>query len=256
MFDTMRMAKKIKEARIAKNMTQMKLAENMGVSYQAISSWERGNSMPDIAKLEPLCEILGISIDELLGSNTMASSVKKVAHPEEESELELEELETVAPMLPPDELQDFVEKTLEKEKKIDFSRVVGLAPFLEEEVWSELAEKAAVTDLEEVSYIAPFLNGKTLGKIAMKVVENQETVDFSAISVLAPFIRKGDLEKMVKKAKITSFEQIVSIAPFLPAQALREMAEKVNPENLEELNYIAPFLDSRTLGELVRKLMK
>lgn len=51
MFDTARIAQKIKEARIARNMTQMNLADAMEVSYQAVSNWERGNSMPDIAKL-------------------------------------------------------------------------------------------------------------------------------------------------------------------------------------------------------------
>ena len=52
MFDTMKVARKIREARNARNMTQMALADEMGVSYQAVSNWERGNSMPDISKLE------------------------------------------------------------------------------------------------------------------------------------------------------------------------------------------------------------
>ena len=69
MFDTMKIAKKIKEARIAKNMTQMNLADAMGVSYQAVSNWERGNSMPDISKLEDLCNALDLSIGELLGQH-------------------------------------------------------------------------------------------------------------------------------------------------------------------------------------------
>jgi len=44
MFDIMKISKKIKEARIARNMTQMNLAEEMDVSFQAVSSWERGVS--------------------------------------------------------------------------------------------------------------------------------------------------------------------------------------------------------------------
>ena len=57
MFDTMKIAAVIKQARIDRNMTQMNLADAMGVSYQAVSNWERGNSMPDIAKLEDLWKI-------------------------------------------------------------------------------------------------------------------------------------------------------------------------------------------------------
>ena len=44
MFDTMKVAKRIREARIGKNMTQMQLADAMRVSYQAVSNWERGVS--------------------------------------------------------------------------------------------------------------------------------------------------------------------------------------------------------------------
>ena len=68
MFDTMKTAKKIKEARISLDMTQMNLADAMEVSYQAVSNWERGNSMPDISKLEQLCKILHLTMEELLGS--------------------------------------------------------------------------------------------------------------------------------------------------------------------------------------------
>lgn len=42
MFDIMKVARNIKEARIARDMTQMNLADAMEVSYQAVSNWERG----------------------------------------------------------------------------------------------------------------------------------------------------------------------------------------------------------------------
>ena len=41
MFDTRIVSKRIREARIAQNMTQMALADAMDVSYQAVSNWER-----------------------------------------------------------------------------------------------------------------------------------------------------------------------------------------------------------------------
>ena len=48
-------------------MTQMELADEMNISFQAVSNWERGNSMPDISKLPELAELFGITVDELLG---------------------------------------------------------------------------------------------------------------------------------------------------------------------------------------------
>jgi class 3 adenylate cyclase len=49
--------------------TQNDLASSLQVSPQAVSKWERGENAPDIATLPALSEILGVSIDTLLGSN-------------------------------------------------------------------------------------------------------------------------------------------------------------------------------------------
>ena len=57
---------KILELRKARSLTQEKLGEQLGISSQAVSKWENGDSMPDILVLPQLCEILGISIDTLL----------------------------------------------------------------------------------------------------------------------------------------------------------------------------------------------
>jgi transcriptional regulator with XRE-family HTH domain len=56
----------IQEVRKGKGLTQKELADRLGVSDKAVSKWETGRSMPDTSLLEPLCEELGISINELL----------------------------------------------------------------------------------------------------------------------------------------------------------------------------------------------
>ena len=66
-----------KNARTKLNMTQMNLADEMGVSYQAVSNWERGNSMPDISKLPELCKILNISFEELVGEESQEVEITK-----------------------------------------------------------------------------------------------------------------------------------------------------------------------------------
>lgn len=47
-------------------MTQLELAEQMGVTDKAVSKWERDLSCPDIASLPKLAEIFGMSMDELM----------------------------------------------------------------------------------------------------------------------------------------------------------------------------------------------
>lgn len=63
---TKTIGEKILELRKARSLTQEKLGEQLGISSQAVSKWENGDSMPDIMILPQLCEILGISIDSLL----------------------------------------------------------------------------------------------------------------------------------------------------------------------------------------------
>lgn len=56
----------IRELRKEKDMTQKQLADLLHITDRAVSKWERGVCAPDIALLEPLAEILGISIVELI----------------------------------------------------------------------------------------------------------------------------------------------------------------------------------------------
>ena len=62
-----KIGRKIASLRKAADMTQPELADRLAISFQAVSNWERGMSMPDISNLPELAEIFGVSIDELLG---------------------------------------------------------------------------------------------------------------------------------------------------------------------------------------------
>ena len=49
-----------------RGMTQLELAERMGVTDKAVSKWERDLSLPDTASLPKLAETLGVTVDELM----------------------------------------------------------------------------------------------------------------------------------------------------------------------------------------------
>lgn len=49
-----------------RGMTQLELAEKMGVTDKAVSKWERDLSFPDVSSIPKLAEILGVSVDELM----------------------------------------------------------------------------------------------------------------------------------------------------------------------------------------------
>ena len=57
---------RIARLRKEKGMTQLELADRMGVTDKAVSKWERDVSCPDIASMPRLAEVLGTTVDELI----------------------------------------------------------------------------------------------------------------------------------------------------------------------------------------------
>ncbi len=65
-MDQVKIGKFIAECRRKCNLTQMQLAEKLNITDRAISKWETGKSLPDSSIMLELCEILGISVNDLL----------------------------------------------------------------------------------------------------------------------------------------------------------------------------------------------
>ena len=65
-FDANVLAKNMKKYRMAKNITQQALAEQLGVSPQSVSKWECAQAVPEIAKLCAAAEILDVELEMLL----------------------------------------------------------------------------------------------------------------------------------------------------------------------------------------------
>lgn len=65
-LDNERIGSFIRELRKERDLTQRDLAEALHITDRAVSKWERGLNAPDIALLEPLSELLGVSVGELI----------------------------------------------------------------------------------------------------------------------------------------------------------------------------------------------
>ena len=66
-----KIGKFILELRKEKNMTQQELADALNVTDRAISKWENGRGMPDYSLIKPLCEQLGITVNDLLSGERL-----------------------------------------------------------------------------------------------------------------------------------------------------------------------------------------
>ena len=68
---------KIRRLRRERDLTQEEVAAHLGVSFQSVSKWERGDGYPDITMLPALANYFGVSVDALLG---MSEIEKKQAY--------------------------------------------------------------------------------------------------------------------------------------------------------------------------------
>jgi len=72
-MDQEKIGKFILKLRKSKKMTQQELANKLNVTDRAISHWENGRSLPDVALFKPLCEIFNISVNELISGERLSA---------------------------------------------------------------------------------------------------------------------------------------------------------------------------------------
>lgn len=282
MFQMDTVGRNISRLRKAAGMTQMGLADAMGVSFQAVSNWERGQSCPDIAKLGELSRVFNVSIDELLGNERAAAIAENLNKGEAPvPPMELKEVEDLAPLMRPDQVDAAVGDRMDEVTAGDVGRVapymseegldglaellldsdydlddlVPLAPFLERETLTRLAEKAMEdADLEDLAGLAPFLGKETLGKLAATALSRG--ADLDDLAAIAPFMGRQQLDEAVRAAhSIDDLDDLVPLAPFMSRDTLTELvgeALRSGKADLDDLVPLMPFLKTGGLRELLR----
>ena len=71
-MDQVKIGKFIAECRKSQGLTQMQLAEKLGITDRAISKWETGRAMPDTSLMLDLCKILNITVNDLLSGEKVS----------------------------------------------------------------------------------------------------------------------------------------------------------------------------------------
>ena len=253
MFDTMKVAKRIREARIAQNMTQMNLADAMGVSYQAVSNWERGNSMPDISKLEDLCNVLHLTVEQLLGMESReAAAVTKVLR--EDASLTVEELADIAPMLPPATMKEQAERAAEdKKQKFNIAALTEIAPYLDDEFLEELVESVEVESLAELEPLAPYLDEELLDKLVRRAPRS----DVRGIVELAPYLEDDTLDWLVRECDAELDKGLLEeLGPYLEEETLDALADRqIAKGNVKCLAGLYCYMDDDTVHKIAKFLM-
>ena len=77
-MDTLKIGRYIQHLRKAAGMTQKDLAEKLNISFQAVSKWENGDTLPDTGILLDLCDALNTTADKLLNGGTLAAFERRL----------------------------------------------------------------------------------------------------------------------------------------------------------------------------------
>ena len=280
MFDMVYTGSRLAEARRAKNMTQMELADRLGISFQAVSNWERGISMPDISKLPELSELLGVSVDELLGKSSpligsaIGGNVKEYASG---GEISIDEVVEAAPLLKPSQT-DAIVCELSKHRRLSdleelfpflgrdmcdelFKRALGekdyggveeIAPFVSRSLINETLLENAASGLP-IGELAPFADTAVVDEAALKLADRKEIC--GRLDDLMPFISKAVLERIADaEYALNGLRNFENFAPFLSGEKLRGLAEEaIEKDGIRAISPIAPFLDRNFLVKYVRE---
>lgn len=70
-MDQVKIGQFIKAVRKEKNLTQREVAEKLSISEKTVSKWETGNGLPEVSLMKPLCDLLGISLNELFSAQRL-----------------------------------------------------------------------------------------------------------------------------------------------------------------------------------------
>ncbi|WP_246288938.1 helix-turn-helix domain-containing protein, partial [Bacillus haikouensis] len=220
-----KVGKQIAQLRKDKKITQMELADLMGVSFQAISNWERGKTMPDISKLPELAVIFCVSIDEILNNSKGTRLVRGLVENDtlmESESIGKDEFIEAAPILTQDQA-DMVFQTFEA----DFSPedLISIAPFINQNLIDDLAmNKLGSKGLEALAPIAPYISKDILDDCVIKSINNE---DLSVLPAVAPFISQKIIDECAEKEYAANgMKGLTAIAPFISQDVIDNCAKK------------------------------
>jgi transcriptional regulator with XRE-family HTH domain len=259
MFDVNHVSGMLKNARIKKNLTQSALADKIGVTYQAVSNWERGNSLPDVSNLAGLCDILDVNLYELLGASQNAQLVDRMLSGScELEEASIRDIASIAPMLPPEQLMSAVRAKADSIKEL--STLVQLAPFIDGDLIEEIGASLVPANVGEIVALSPFVSDKMCAVWIEKLEDFGDfDLDVGLLSALGPYLSQEKMDRLSERVVPDTLIVLDSVAPFLSQGALERLADRLERITFDDyavgLECLAPFLSRDALRRLHKKVV-
>ena len=249
MFDTIKIGKRIAELRKKKNITQMELADAMGISFQAVSNWERGNSMPDISKLPELSELFGVSIDEILCGKSKAVEAATEGNLVEmigKNEISRDELAEVTPLIKPEDAKN---NALEIARlAISKGEIVeDFLPYIDENGAFELAKIAIERD-DGVTCFLPYMDEDDVFELAKIAIKKGD-----GITCFLSYMDEDDVFELAKIA-IERDDGVTCFLPYMDEDDVFELA-KIMYNRGEAIKELLPYMDDDYASSFVKEML-
>ncbi len=137
----------ISRLRRDKDWTQLDLADQLNVTHQAVSRWEKGDSFPDIAVLARMAALFGVSVDDLLNGGPTAPRQPggRATTADLLSQLAQGRAENVARMV--------------KDNQADVASLIEAAPLARPSLMNQVVENmnGIKLTMEQITELAPFV---------------------------------------------------------------------------------------------------
>ena len=244
-----RIGNKIRELRKKHRLTQEQLADNIGVSFQAVSKWENDIALPDISLIPVIANYFGVSTDEVLcyDSTEKDNEIKNLV----DKSYEFRETD-------PEEGRRILEAGLKKYPDNDILLnnllyVINYSEYPDETISlaSRLIDKTNCFEVkyDALRFLAYAYNAKGDSQSAVAALEQIPEIYFTKLSEMA-FILDGKLKyEAAEKQKWISFETLIQMMWKIAEYYLSEgEKEKAVEETERALKLLAALEGEEKIG--------
>ena len=246
MFDIRKFGAYISKLRKDADMTQSMIADKLCLTRQTISSYENGESFPDISILVLIAQEFGVTVDDLIkaGDPTTAEELLLKADAKE-TEIPAEifqsnniskEILNIASLLKPSILNK-VAKGLKKHD-LDISSLVNIAEYLTDDAFLELLEKADFETLDKdiLEKFMPFLDDTSKNNLFAKIIDGE--IDYHFLEIYLPYVDPYYVSAQIEAAVVAGTIEWDAL------DILREMW-KIHIEKLEKEKREAGWVENK-----------
>ena len=219
MFNMKNVGRKISLLRKERNLTQMELADMLNISYQAVSNWERGETMPDISKLPEIAQIFDTSIDNILGNNSTTRLVNNIINTDLSNDIiAIDEFKSITPILKPTQISEISNKVSDSD---DMNDLLEYIPFVSKTVADKIAKKCIEKEQIFLDELLPFISIECADNLVDKAIELNYSIN--VLLTTLPFISTGIADKIAKKCIENNYISLDELVPFISQDLLEEL---------------------------------